>query len=106
MSLNCSVKMLTTALTIQKTVLVAMRLGLKNATGASFLTSARRDRDMENDVQCTWTPWNPCWFGTGTYDTECGNTHYFSEGGISDNNYRFCPFCGKPIKEIAHDQQD
>lgn len=54
---------------------------------------------MDNDVQCTWTPWNPWWFGTGTYDTECGNAHYFSEGGISDNQYRFCPFCGKPIKQ-------
>ncbi len=33
-------------------------------------------------------------------DTSCDNAKIFIAGGIKENNYKFCPYCGKPIKEI------
>jgi len=47
---------------------------------------------------CDWTPWND-WENPGCYDTQCGQTQYFSEEDIKGNNYVFCPFCGKKINE-------
>jgi DNA-directed RNA polymerase subunit RPC12/RpoP len=41
----------------------------------------------------------------GTHETQCGQTHYFPEGGIADNRYVFCPYCGRRIDEM-HDQEN
>ena len=49
---------------------------------------------------CKWTPWNEDIYGTGTHDTECGEAHSFIEGDILDNNYQYCPYCGKPIELV------
>lgn len=32
------------------------------------------------------------------YETACGEGHMFNEGTISENKYKFCPYCGKEIK--------
>lgn len=48
---------------------------------------------------CIWTPWEPIYEHTGTYDTECGQAHSFIEGSIYENDYLFCPYCGKPIED-------
>lgn len=32
------------------------------------------------------------------YDTTCRNPHILLEGSPTDNNYEFCPYCGKEIK--------
>jgi DNA-directed RNA polymerase subunit RPC12/RpoP len=31
------------------------------------------------------------------YGTNCGNAHAFEAGGISENDFIFCPYCGKKI---------
>lgn len=28
------------------------------------------------------------------FETECGETHMFSEGGIKENSHKYCPYCG------------
>lgn len=33
------------------------------------------------------------------YYTSCDNSFFFSEGNIKENHFKFCPFCGKKIKE-------
>ena len=33
-------------------------------------------------------------------ETSCGDGGYFREGGIKENHYKYCPYCGKEIKEI------
>lgn len=33
------------------------------------------------------------------YTTGCDNEQYFTDGNIQDNQYLFCPYCGKKIKE-------
>ena len=35
----------------------------------------------------------------GFYDTECGDWHCFEVDGIKENKFKFCPYCGKRIKE-------
>jgi len=45
---------------------------------------------------CQWQ--NDC---DDTYSTECRNNFFFvDENGLKENNFKFCPFCGKEIKEI------
>ena len=39
----------------------------------------------------------------GMYETSCGEAKYFSNGNIENNNYKFCPFCGKEIKEYKNE---
>jgi DNA-directed RNA polymerase subunit RPC12/RpoP len=34
------------------------------------------------------------------YETECGELHYFEAGGIKENHYKYCPYCGKKILEV------
>lgn len=38
--------------------------------------------------------------GDSMYETECGQAQQFTVGDIEDNNYKFCPFCGKEIAEV------
>jgi hypothetical protein len=47
---------------------------------------------------CEWKYWQPC--EMNTWDTSCGEAHCMIEGGIQENKYKFCPYCGKPIKEL------
>lgn len=35
------------------------------------------------------------------FNTSCGQAQYFGSDGITENNYKYCPFCGKPIKDIT-----
>ena len=36
------------------------------------------------------------------YSTLCGDTFEFYEGDPEDNGFKFCPFCGHPIKDADH----
>lgn len=42
----------------------------------------------------------------GNYETSCGNMHTLSEGNISDNGYKFCPYCGCEIVANEADYSD
>lgn len=37
-------------------------------------------------------------YEANVYDTTCRNPHILLEGSPIDNNYEFCPYCGKKIK--------
>ena len=51
---------------------------------------------MEEDIKR-----RKCWWvhdqDDSKWDTECGNAQCFIEGGPKENEYRFCPYCGKPL---------
>lgn len=36
----------------------------------------------------------------GVFYTKCGNVELFSEGSPSENEYKYCPYCGKEIKVV------
>jgi len=32
------------------------------------------------------------------YDTSCDNAYCLLDGTLEENNHKYCPYCGKPIK--------
>lgn len=49
-----------------------------------------------NPTTCTWTHDDD----EGSWDAECGERWSITEGTPEENNFRFCPGCGKTIKTI------
>ena len=47
-----------------------------------------------SDYVCEW--WL-CDEEANVYDTSCRNPHILIEGTPQENNYEFCPYCGKKI---------
>jgi len=45
--------------------------------------------------ECDWTI-HDC--DGNIYETDCGQLHYFSDGGVEENKYKYCPYCGRLIK--------
>ncbi len=44
--------------------------------------------------------WRLCDEEANVYDTSCRNPHILIEGTPKENNYEFCPYCGKKIKAV------
>lgn len=44
--------------------------------------------------------WKLCDEEANVYDTSCGNPHILIEGTPKENNYEYCPYCGKKIKVV------
>lgn len=51
---------------------------------------------ISNDV-CEW---RLCDEEANVYDTSCRNSHILIEGTPKENNYEYCPYCGKKIKVV------
>lgn len=51
----------------------------------------------EIDEVCEWKCDNDEF---DVYDTKCKNRHVFFEGSPIDNEYEYCPYCGKKIKVV------
>ena len=57
--------------------------------------------EYEQKHECVWS--QDC-SGSDTYATQCG--HYFSitDGTPTENNFKFCVFCGKKLlEELCND---
>lgn len=58
-------------------------------------------KDLAEPDTCEWT-YQSC---DDCYDTECGKTIQFMTGELSeDDDFKFCPYCGKPIKVKEEDE--
>lgn len=55
----------------------------------------RKYEENADDDVCEW---RLCDKETNVYDTSCRNPHILIEGTPRENNYEFCPYCGKKIK--------
>ena len=44
--------------------------------------------------------WRLCDEESNVYDTSCRNPHILIEGTPKENNYEYCPYCGKKIKVV------
>ena len=44
--------------------------------------------------------WRLCDEEANVYDTSCRNPHILIEGTPKENEYKFCPYCGKKIKVV------
>lgn len=56
--------------------------------------------DDAQKPNCLWTE-EALWHGeaTGSYATNCGENFAFVEGGIEENGFIYCPFCGGKVDE-------
>ena len=48
----------------------------------------------EENKKCEWT--SDC----SDWETSCGKSFCFEDGGPDHNDMKFCPFCGKELEEI------
>lgn len=48
--------------------------------------------------RCTWTRDNP---DSDIWLTSCGSAWCLNEGTPKENRMKFCPFCGREIKEAG-----
>jgi hypothetical protein len=54
---------------------------------------------MTNEVEKTFCTWTPAEEGyPEEYESGCGERHWFNNGGPEENNFEYCPFCGKELK--------
>lgn len=49
-----------------------------------------------NTEKCEWV--HEASWDRDFYDTSCDNGHEFIVGGVKDNFYKYCPYCGKVIE--------
>lgn len=67
-------------------------------------------RSLEQKVQaiepenCTWTE-RVDWMGEIDWVTACGTSYCIGSESPSENQYHFCPNCGKPIHEVPLTQE-
>jgi len=53
----------------------------------------------KENVKCVWKEDDP---DNGSWVTSCEERHYFSEDGVKENNYKYCPYCGKVIDPVKY----
>ena len=54
----------------------------------------------EKDEMCTWQEDED-----GLWHTDCHEIHQFFDGTPTENSYKFCPYCAKPLKEEKYNDQ-
>ena len=52
---------------------------------------------------CMWKEDSPEW---NTWLTECGEVFEFSSDGPKENSFKFCPYCGKALREEEDADKD
>ena len=63
--------------------------------GTAFLLFAIWIGNKQKMEKCEWTPDED-----GIWETECDNLVVINEGTPLENDWVFCPYCGKVIQEI------
>ena len=62
----------------------------------STRTNAERIRNMTDDV-CEWKYNDSEYY----FESSCKHLHIFMSDGPKENEYRFCPYCGKKIRIVG-----
>ena len=70
--------------------------GIFNAIRLSSAIEIVKQGGVSDDV-CEW---RLCDEEANVYDTSCRNPHILIEGTPKENNYEYCPYCGKKIKVV------
>jgi RNA polymerase-binding transcription factor DksA len=53
---------------------------------------------MTNKNYCEWVLDDHLDEYNYTYDTACNQLYQFEVGSIKENDFKYCPYCGKEIK--------
>ena len=51
--------------------------------------------------ECVWTE-DAYPDGEVVWETGCGETFVINDGTPEQNHFRFCTYCGKPLKQVEH----
>ena len=56
--------------------------------------NGKTQEEVEAVIFCRWD------LVEEAYETECGHAFFFDEGSVEENEFEYCPFCGKTIAEF------
>ena len=56
----------------------------------------RKYEENKSDDVCEWKYNDSEYY----FESSCEHLHIFMSDGPKENEYRFCPYCGKKIKEV------
>lgn len=59
---------------------------------------------MKRRIPCARCVWRED--ENGNWETGCGETFCFDDGGVRPNKHYFCPNCGKPIDEVKYEGEE
>ena len=55
-----------------------------------------------NEEQTAWCHWSLATSNKkAAYKLECGGYHTINVKSLSETTYKYCPYCGKRIKEVT-----
>lgn len=57
---------------------------------------------MDEPTVCRWVEDEPAIDWEGIWGTDCGHSFIFDEEGPEENEFKCCPFCGKPIEAVPY----
>lgn len=63
-------------------------------TGGISASFVKKIRKLRKEMQCTWEQ-DP----DGNWATACGKLHILIDGTPYNNDYNYCPYCGKTISQ-------
>ena len=66
-------------------------------------TRAAKPSKNMSDTKTQACQWKYC-ESECSWDTQCDNKYLFMDDGPKENDYKFCPGCGKPVT-LAGDEQ-
>ena len=53
---------------------------------------------VKNNTVCTWEDEGDGYYNPGC----CSDAFMFNEGTATENGFKFCPFCGKPLEDLPY----
>lgn len=53
---------------------------------------------IADQIYCDWVQEEPA--EDETWETSCGNAYILLEGTPKENDYNFCPGCGRHVRQI------
>lgn len=59
------------------------------------------DHKYKDKITCPYCDWRQVGLGDDdiSWETACENEFVLIEGNPTDNNFKFCPNCGRPIRQ-------
>lgn len=67
---------------------------------AWFANAIMRGYDEVATRACEWTG------GDDAYETACGHAYALPYGTVADHEHRYCPWCGRHIRERAKEESN
>lgn len=55
------------------------------------------------DMFCTWEQEGE---DSERFNSDCGMSFYFEDGEPEENEFKFCPKCGKPLTVVMFDEEE